>query len=141
MLLKTAVGVGAGAFLVCLWPVRAALAVATAVVLRPAGSVLAALAALRRRLAGGSVRNPSDLVDGKVYVFRHRRGGEVRRRFYLSRYAAIRCPEDSFTIERLSSGEPGVECFQKRLPYASAWINMACLFGSGSLRDTRLRAA
>ena len=136
MLFKMAVGV-------CLWAVRAALAVA-ALALRPASGALAALAALTRRPAGGSVRNPSDLVDGRVYVFRHRGGGEVRRTFHLSHYTAIRCPEDSFVISRSSTGGPGVQCFQKRLPSgeptdASVWINMDCLFGSGPLRDTELR--
>ena len=142
LLLKSAVGVGAGVFVACLWLVRAALAVA----LLPASGAIAALAALWRRLADRSVRYASDLVDGRTYVFRHRSGAEVRRTFHLSDYVAIRCPEDSFTISRESStGEPGVQCFQKRLPSgeptdARMWINMECLFGSGPLRDTRLMA-
>jgi len=138
LLLKSAVGVGAGVLVACLWLVKA--------VLLPASGAIAALAALWRRLADRSVRYVSDLVDGRVYVFRHRGGGEVRRRFYVSYYAAARCPEDSFALMRDSTGAPGVRCFQKRLPSgeptdASVWINMDCLFGSGPLRDTKLKAA
>jgi hypothetical protein len=142
LLLKSAVGVGVGVLAACLWLVRAALAVA----LLPASGALAVLAALWGRLADRSVRHASDLVDGRTYVFRHRGGAEVRRTFQLSDYVAIRCPEDSFTIMRdPSTGTPGVQCFQKRLPSgeptnAKVWINLECLFGSGPLRDTRLTA-
>lgn len=142
MLLKATIGVS---LLMSLWPVKAAFA-AIKTALRPASGVLAALTALAdKAVQNPAIQDPSELIDGRIYVFRHYGGSDIQRTFRRSLSAAMLCPEDAFTLAA-NSEIPDVKCFQKWLPSgeptkASVWINMDCLFGAGPLRDTELRVA